>query len=582
MESPTYIHRALPFLSLGQDLAANHEKQNPDPFECKAVAEPTANLPLSIQTKTKAIQRAIAKDEALSGLREIIGIGINKAPPAIFIHALALNIFFDLATSRSGLSWDMLVQYMGSVMATGSEDSKDSKDILKDRLLARHALAHYLECNLFEMDNDHIHPCGRIAEWLTDGDRLLYCNVNEEVISRINARKRTEKKRVPVVEYVKNLPILTPEQMDRALVDLGYTGQEQARHVLCLSAYRHIQRLRRLHLDKVDPKELPRRENILCMGASGSGKTHLVNLLFENILKLPSVIVDITKFSETGYVGENMEEILTRLLLKADKDLGIAQTGIVCIDEIDKIAASATSGMRFGGARSSKDVSGIGVQRGLLKLLEPSLVDVPTSIGDHFRSDRVQFNTATTLFVGCGAFSGLDEIAKRVSRIGFDSAGGANIQGNVHLAHIAGQIAAYGLMPEFVGRFEQITCFNRLTRNELRHILEVNTIRTYRKELSLEGIDLVIEPSAIEHLVDEALERGTGARGLPAGLIGILTEAMYRVYSATGTNRRIAVYADGGNIQWDIDSAPFFKGTRVVKQAETAPDLPLSCTIPAH
>jgi len=564
MEIPLHIKRSMPFMKVGQDISFYHHRKHPDPFESQNITEDPEVILKRIQTATIAIQKSIATDESMADFRKVINLTPNKVPPPDFIHILSLSVFYDLASLRADQTPDNIAYRLGSVM--------DLENILQGRLLARNSIARYVEGGLFVLEGDYIHPSRNLVGWFTNGNPLLNCGINQETVHRAKAakRKKAGTSNSSLTDFVNNLPILTPERMNFLLSAEGFTGQAKARHVLCLSAYRHVARLRKLHVDKIDPKDLPKRENILCIGPTGCGKTHLVTLLFDKILKLPSTIVDITKFSETGYVGDEVETILTRLLLKTNGDVSIAQTGIVCIDEIDKVAGTARSLSPFGGERTTKDVSGYGVQRGLLKILEGSVTEVPQQLGD-YRSNRVPFNTGNVLFIGCGAFSGLDSIGRHRPKIGFVPGGGGvngRSESDTHQS-FTGNLCAYGLMPEFYGRFEQFTFFDTLPRGELRHILEVNTIGAYRKELSLEGIDLEIEETAIDSLIDAAIERGTGARGLPSGLIGVLTEAMYQVYStptSPGANRWIRIYSTGKGtrIQWDIQTKPILKSKRAM------------------
>ena len=566
MEIPLHIKRSIPFMTLGQDIANYHHRKHPDPYESNNITEDADIILKRIETATAAIQKSIAEDESMADFRKMIGIAPGKFPFQDFIHILSMSVFYDLASLRADQTPDNIAYRLGSIF--------DSDNVLQGRLCARYSLGRYIEGGLFVLDGDYIHPSRNLVAWFTNNNPLLNCGINEGTVAKAKAlkRKKTESSNSssssPVVDFVQNLPHLTPERMNFLLTNEGYTGQESARHVLCLSAYRHVQRLRKLYVDKIAPQDLPKRENILCIGSTGCGKTFLATLLFDKILKLPSTIVDITKFSETGYVGDEVETILTRLLNKTNGDVSIAQTGIAIIDEIDKVAGTARSLSPFGGERTTKDVSGYGVQRGLLKLLEGSVVDTPVQLGD-YRSNRIPFHTGNVLFIGCGAFSGLETIGKHRPDIGFIPDGRS--ESDSHHNSFTSNLCSYGLMPEFYGRFEQFTFFKELPRAELRHILEVNTIGTYRKELSLENIDLQIEETAIDCLIDSAIERGTGARGLPAGLIGILTEAMYQVYSTpggNGANRRIRIYAsdrNGGNIQWEIQSKPISKSKKAME-----------------
>ena len=180
---------------------------------------------------------------------------------------------------------------------------------------------------------------------------------------------RTERDDQETVLFVRSIPFLTPQQTADTIREMGYVGQERAVTVVSLMAYRHVSRLRKLYLEGVSRDLLPAKTNLLLAGPTGSGKTHLVELLFQHILQLPTVIVDMTGYSETGYVGQDVSSILTRLLYAADLNPVATSMGVVCLDEFDKVASGQNSAV-FAGAGTTKDVSGLGVQRELLKMLE--------------------------------------------------------------------------------------------------------------------------------------------------------------------------------------------------------------------
>src|SRR6478735_8149101 len=235
------------------------------------------------------------------------------------------------------------------------------------------------------------------------------------------------------IKFVRELPCPSPQAMFQALHDLGYRGQDSARRALCLMAYRHIKRIKRIYIDGVDRAELPRKSNFLFVGPTGSGKTFLVESLFGKILKLPTALIDITTYSETGYVGQDPSTILTRLLHAADDNPLLASIGIVCLDEFDKIASGQNNAV-FAGAGTTKDVTGMGVQRELLKMLESSEVVVPLELTHSSYGDHLVMSTGDVAFVAAGAFSGFQQVARRrdgivrcgSGRKGAKGAGGSN------------------------------------------------------------------------------------------------------------------------------------------------------------
>src|SRR6476646_4533794 len=223
------------------------------------------------------------------------------------------------------------------------------------------------------------------------------------------------------IKFVRDLPVPSPRQISARLEELGYRGQDEARRALSLMAYRHVRRIKRIYLDGAKREHLVTKTNTLLIGPTGCGKTHLVELLFQQILRLPTVIIDITTYSETGYVGQDPSTILTRLLHAADDNPLMASVGIICLDEFDKIASGQNNAI-FAGAGTTKDVTGMGVQRELLKMLEASEVVVPLELTHSTYGDHIVMSTADIAFVAAGAFSGFQQVSRRrgaVDRIGF-------------------------------------------------------------------------------------------------------------------------------------------------------------------
>ncbi len=347
-------------------------------------------------------------------------------------------------------------------------------------------------------------------------------------------------------ERVSKIPVLRPPEVDHKLEALGYRGQLHARRAASVMAYRHVRRLQRLFLEGLPASELTARENYLFIGPTGCGKTHLVELLFRDVLTVPTVTVDITQYSETGYIGEDVSMILARLFEAADGDLGWAACGVVCIDEFDKLASSR-SNARFAGEGTTKDVSGFGVQRGLLSLLAGSEAQFPADFGYAQLAPKLTLPLSGLTFVACGAFSGLKSTADGMSeleRIGFGrdvekrdlEAIAVKFDAEV-LEHTAA-FAKYGFLPELIGRFTRVVGFAPLDEDTLAEILRDNVIAGYTQEFASEGLTLVVEPAVAELVVRRALKRELGARGLRMALVPALEDAAYQ-YFGLGEEREV-------------------------------------------
>lgn len=344
-------------------------------------------------------------------------------------------------------------------------------------------------------------------------------------------------------EFFDRLPLLPPKEAYAALDEAGYRGQDEARRALTLMAYRHVRRLKRIYLEGVDRRQLPPKSNALLLGPTGCGKTHLIELLFRNILRLPTVICDMTGFSETGYIGDDTKTIMTRLLVAADGDPLIASAGIVCLDEFDKLASSQNNG-RFDGQGTTKDVSGFGVQRELLRLLEPTTIEVPTDFNNSSYSQRQEMYTGDVTFVASGAFSGLKLTSQTAAgeyeggQLGF----GARYQRpseaiavqleDRDLANIEA-FQRYGFLPELIGRFTRVVALQPLDEQTLAKILEDNVIGPFRGEFDDEGLELVIDDAVLEYVVELSVKRQTGARGLTTLLTQHLEAVAFERFCGT-------------------------------------------------
>jgi ATP-dependent Clp protease ATP-binding subunit ClpX len=345
-----------------------------------------------------------------------------------------------------------------------------------------------------------------------------------------------------VRQRVAALEVLSPREIDTRLTDMGYRGQEEARRAAAVLAYRHVRRVRRLHLEGLAP-ENHARENCLFLGPTGSGKTYLVELLFREILAVPTVMADATQFSETGYVGDDVNTLLSRLFEAAEGDLAWASCGVICMDEFDKLATTR-SDSRFAGQQTTKDVSGFGVQRSLLHLLSATRADFPPDFGFTSRTRPLSMEMTGITFIACGAFSGLKGTAEglaRTERLGFgrepkrkDTEAIAERLTEDELEQTTA-FSRYGFIPELIGRFNRILPFAPLDASTLKDILQVSVLRTYEREFEQEGLKLVVEPQVRDWVVARALKRETGARGLRASLAPVIERAAYEYFGQQGT-----------------------------------------------
>lgn len=364
------------------------------------------------------------------------------------------------------------------------------------------------------------------------------------------------------VKFVRELPVLSPRAIFARLEELGYRGQSQARRALALLAYRHVRRIKRIYLDGAKRDQLLPKTNMLLAGPTGCGKTYLVELLFQHILRLPTVIIDITTYSETGYVGQDPSTILTRLLHAADDNPLLASIGVVCLDEFDKIASGQNNAV-FAGAGTTKDVTGMGVQRELLKMLESSDVVVPMEVTQSSYGDHLVLSTADVAFVAAGAFSGFHQIARsrgNGDRIGFGrearpplsmSASGIAISFTAAEVEDIANFQTFGFLPELLARFGRFVPFEALDAATLMDILRSNVVDRLVREFEDEGFELAVDEDVLAHLVAEGLRRETGARGLVSILTRHLEDAAFDAF-AEAPGGRVRVRLDAGEVRVEV------------------------------
>lgn len=385
-------------------------------------------------------------------------------------------------------------------------------------------------------DNNHRHCsfCGRSEEelelLLTGIDGHICNECAERAKEMVDLALSSQNPSDDVEEELGALP--TPKEI-KTYLDEYIIGQDAAKKYLSVAVYNHYKRILNKNKDENDPVEIE-KSNIVMVGSTGTGKTLLARTIAK-LLKVPFTIVDATVFTEAGYVGEDVESILSRLLQVADFDVEKAERGIVFIDEIDKIARKSDN------PSITRDVSGEGVQQGMLKLLEGSIVNVPPKGGrKHPDQDYIHVDTHNILFICGGAFDGIEKkIAQRLNThtVGYDSVQNLKkIDASDLMQYVEPQdLKSFGLIPEIIGRLPVLTYLKPLDRTALRNILtepKNSIIKQYIKLFSLDDIALTFNDDVLDYIVDQAVEYKLGARGLRSIAETIMMDAMYEAPSS--------------------------------------------------
>src|SRR2546423_8239360 len=379
--------------------------------------------------------------------------------------------------------------------------------------------------------NLHCSFCGRSRDEvkiLIAGQEGHICENCVEHAQEIIIQELEQRHEVQTTQYRFNIrkPLEIKEFLDQYVI-----GQDDAKKILSVAGYNHYKRI--TQKQQTDDVEIE-KSNIIMVGETGTGKTLLAKTIAK-LLNVPFTIVDATVFTEAGYVGEDVESILTRLLQACNYDVAAAERGIVYIDEIDKIARKSDN------PSSTRDASGEGVQHGMLKLLEGTDVLVPPQGGrKHPEQKLIKINTQNILFICGGAFDGIDKvIARRVNTnaIGFNVNKEQQEQMKKNLLQYvnAQDLKSFGLIPELLGRLPVVTYLNPLDKATLRSILtepKNALIKQYKKIFELEGIKLSIDTDVLDFMVEKAMEYKLGARGLRSICESILTDAMFELPSA--------------------------------------------------